>query len=128
MPLIQPCSNPPALSPMARKTTSQPSAEDSTGSTAASTTKQTRDKPAQGSDDANGSVAESLSFREAQAALELSLAQLQSSDLDVEAMADLYQRAESYVERCEQLLNAVEQDVRQWDCQAENDTPQPLQP
>lgn len=113
---------------MASKTTSQPSADDNTRSTAASANIQTRDQPGQGENESSKSVADSLSFREAQAALELSLAQLQSSDLDVEAMADLYRRAESYVERCEQLLNVVEQDVRQWDCEGEDDTPKPLQP
>ena len=41
-------------------------------------------------------VARDLSFREAQTALELCLAQLQDQDLDVEAMADLYRRALAY--------------------------------
>lgn len=62
-----------------------------------------------------GNGAEDLSFRQAQAALELCLAKLQASDLDVEAMGELHRRAESYVQRCEQLLEQAEQDVMQWD-------------
>jgi exodeoxyribonuclease VII small subunit len=58
---------------------------------------------------------EDLSFRQAQTALELSLAHLQASDLDVEAMADLYRRAQGYADRCEALLQQVEQEVMQWD-------------
>jgi exodeoxyribonuclease VII small subunit len=60
-------------------------------------------------------VAQDLSFREAQTALELCLAQLQDQDLDVEAMADLYRRALAYAERCEAVLARVEQQVMQWD-------------
>lgn len=71
-------------------------------------------------------IANDLSFREAQAALELSLAQLQASDLDVETMADLYRRAESYVQRCEQLLAVVEQNVLQWDPESVGKAPQPF--
>lgn len=59
-------------------------------------------------------VAAGLSYNEARTALELSLSELQASDLDVEAMAGLYRRAEAYAERCEQLLNQVEQDVLLW--------------
>jgi exodeoxyribonuclease VII small subunit len=71
-------------------------------------------------------IACSLSFREAQTALELCLAQLQSSDLDVEHMAGLYRRAESYAARCEQLLDLVEQDVMQWDPEVVSAAPRPL--
>ncbi len=60
-------------------------------------------------------VAQDLSFREAQTALELCLAQLQDQDLDVESMADLYRRALAYAERCEAVLAQVEQQVMQWD-------------
>ena len=60
-------------------------------------------------------VAQDLSFREAQTALELCLAQLQDQDLDVESMADLYRRALAYAERCETVLARVEQQVMQWD-------------
>lgn len=58
---------------------------------------------------------EDLSFRQAQAALELTLAHLQASDLDVEALADLYRRAQGYADRCEALLQQVEQEVMQWE-------------
>ncbi|MCT0208341.1 exodeoxyribonuclease VII small subunit [Synechococcus sp. CS-1332] len=60
-------------------------------------------------------VAADLSFREAQTALELCLAQLQDQELDVESMADLYRRALAYAERCESVLQQVEQQVMQWD-------------
>jgi len=56
-----------------------------------------------------------LSYSEAHTALELALAQLQSSDLPVEAMADLYQRARGYAERCEQVLEQIEQTIELWD-------------
>ena len=62
-----------------------------------------------------------LSFNEARAALELVLADLQSSDLDVEAMAGLYQRGRTYAERCEAILNQVEQEVLIWDDLAKPD-------
>lgn len=63
--------------------------------------------------DAN--IAQELSYEEARTALELSLAQLQASDLPVEEMVDLYQRAKAYAERCEAVLDTVEQTVRLWD-------------
>ncbi|MFN6132461.1 MAG: exodeoxyribonuclease VII small subunit [Synechococcaceae cyanobacterium] len=56
-----------------------------------------------------------LSFREAQLALELVLSQLQASDLDVEAMVELHRRGQAYAERCETLLQQVDQEVRLWD-------------
>lgn len=71
-------------------------------------------------------IANDLSFSEAQAALELSLAQLQASDLDVETMADLYRRAESYLQRCEHLLAVVEQKVVRWDPESADKPPQPF--
>ncbi|MEB3171781.1 MAG: exodeoxyribonuclease VII small subunit [Synechococcaceae cyanobacterium] len=71
--------------------------------------------------------ASDLSFRQAQTALELALAELQTSDLDVEAMASLYQRAQAYADRCEALLNQVEQEVMQWDPQLPDQPPRPLQ-
>ena len=58
---------------------------------------------------------ESLSYREAQTALELAMARLQSSELEVEEMADLYRRAEAYAERCQAVLAGVEQQVIEWD-------------
>ncbi len=73
-------------------------------------------------------ISADLSYREAQAALALCLAQLQASDLDIEAMAGLYERAQNYASRCEQLLDRVEQDVMQWDPEQPDAPPQPYQP
>jgi exodeoxyribonuclease VII small subunit len=70
-------------------------------------------------------IAGQLTFREAQTALELSLAELQSQDLDVEQMAGLYRRASHYADRCEQLLLQVEQEVMQWDPGQPEDSPRP---
>ena len=56
-----------------------------------------------------------MSFNEARTALELAMAKLQSSDLEVEEMASLYRRAEAYAERCRAVLETVEQDVIEWD-------------
>ena len=58
---------------------------------------------------------QTLSFNEARTALELAMAKLQSSDLEVEEMASLYQRAEAYAERCRTVLESVEQDVIEWE-------------
>jgi exodeoxyribonuclease VII small subunit len=55
-----------------------------------------------------------LSYRDAQTALELSLAELQSSELEVEEMAGLYRRAEAYANRCELVLESVQQEVIEW--------------
>ena len=73
-------------------------------------------------------IAGELSFREAQTALELILAELQAPDLDVEEMAGLYRRASRYAERCEELLQRVEQEVMQWDPGQPEDSPLPYQP
>ncbi|MFM7312710.1 MAG: exodeoxyribonuclease VII small subunit [Cyanobium sp.] len=72
-------------------------------------------------------ISAQLSFREAQTALELSLAELQSPDLDVEEMAGLYRRASRYAARCEEVLRHVEQEVMQWDPQQPQEPPQPYQ-
>jgi len=64
--------------------------------------------------DPTGAAAD-LTFRQAQAALELCLVQLQGSDLDVEVMGELHRRAEAYAQRCEELLVQAEQEVMQWD-------------
>ena len=56
-----------------------------------------------------------LSFNEARTALELAMAKLQSSELEVEEMATLYRRAEAYADRCSAVLEAVEQEVIEWD-------------
>lgn len=61
---------------------------------------------------------QSLSFNEARTALELAMAQLQSSDLEVEQMADLYRRAEAYADRCQAVLESVEQNVIEWEATA----------
>lgn len=73
-------------------------------------------------------AAAGLSFRQAQAALELCLARLQDEDLDVEAMAGLYRRALAYSRRCEAVLLAVEQDVMQWDPERPDAPPESLVP
>ena len=59
-----------------------------------------------------------LSYQDARTALELAMAQLQSSELELEQMAGLYQRAEAYADRCEQVLGQVEQDVIEWEAQS----------
>ena len=64
----------------------------------------------------------------AQTALELTLAELQAPDLDVEEMAGLYRRASRYADRCEQLLQQVEQQVLQWDPGQPLEPPVPYQP
>lgn len=56
-----------------------------------------------------------LSYQEASTALELALSQLQSSELEVEQMAGLYRRAQAYADRCEVLLELVEQEVVEWE-------------
>jgi exodeoxyribonuclease VII small subunit len=75
----------------------------------------------------DGGAAE-LSYRQAQTALELTLAELQTHDLDVEAMASLYRRAQAYADRCEALLGHVEQEVMQWDPEIPDQPPQTFQP
>ncbi|MFM1811383.1 MAG: hypothetical protein RLZZ336_321 [Cyanobacteriota bacterium] len=84
----------------------------------------TRQSRSSGSD---ASISDELSYSEAQTALELALAQLQASDLPVETMGELYQRARSYAERCEQLLNQVEQSINIWDPQHADTAPSPLE-
>ena len=71
-------------------------------------------------------LAAELSYAEAHAALELALAQLQDSDLPVEEMADLYQRARAFAARCEHLLNQVEQTVELWDAGEADASPRPF--
>jgi exodeoxyribonuclease VII small subunit len=69
-----------------------------------------------------------LSFRQARTALDLTLAELQGGELEVEAMAALYRRAQRYADRCEAVLRQVEQEVMQWDAQDPQQAPQPYQP
>ncbi|WP_254934975.1 exodeoxyribonuclease VII small subunit [Cyanobium sp. WAJ14-Wanaka] len=66
----------------------------------------------------------SLSYAESRTALELTLSQLQSNDLDVEAMAGLYRQAMSYADRCEALLESVEQEVKLWDMDKPDSPPE----
>lgn len=69
-----------------------------------------------------------LTYREAQAALERSLVELQSDDLDVEGMTELYQHACAYADRCDTLLQSVEAEVMLWDPDQPDAPPQPLKP
>jgi exonuclease VII small subunit len=54
--------------------------------------------------------------------------ELQSDDLDVERMTELYQQACTYADRCDSLLQAVEADVMLWDPDDPEAPPQPLNP
>jgi exodeoxyribonuclease VII small subunit len=69
-----------------------------------------------------------LTYREAQAALERSLVELQSDDLDVERMTELYQQACAYADRCDTLLQSVEAEVMLWDPDQPEAPLQPLNP
>jgi len=70
-----------------------------------------------------------LNYNQARTALDLILTQLQASDLDIEAMADLYQRGQAYARRCEVILEQVEQDVLIWDGLNDPESlPAPLEP
>jgi exodeoxyribonuclease VII small subunit len=65
----------------------------------------------------------SLSFQEARTALDLAMAQLQASDLEVEEMAGLYRRAEAFANRCEAVLRQVEQEVIEWEANSKAPAP-----
>jgi|694.fasta_scaffold02031_29 exodeoxyribonuclease VII small subunit len=69
-----------------------------------------------------------LTYREAQAALERSMVELQSDDLAVERMTELYQQACAYADRCDTLLQSVEAEVMLWDPDQPEAPPQPLNP
>jgi len=56
-----------------------------------------------------------LTYNEAHTALQLTLAALQASDLDVEELTALYRQARTYLERCDTVLSAIEQEVLLWD-------------
>lgn len=56
-----------------------------------------------------------LSYQQARTALDLLIAQLQASDLQVEEMLALYRRAQAYADHCEAVLQRVDQDVIEWD-------------
>lgn len=60
-----------------------------------------------------------LTYNQARAALELVLNELQSSDLDVEALATLYRRGQGYAKHCASILETVEQEVLLWDTPAD---------
>lgn len=70
-------------------------------------------------------IAADLSYAEARTALDLALARLQATDLDVEEMAGLFLRARGYAQRCEALLAAVEQQVVVWDSTDPGSEPAP---
>lgn len=76
--------------------------------------------------DNGATIANDLSYAEARTALDLALAQLQATDLDVEAMAGLFQRAQSYAKRCETLLAEVEQQVLLWNSTEPGSQPEPF--
>ena len=80
------------------------------------------------SDDNTAAIGEDLNFSQAQTALELSLAELQAGDLEVERMMDLYRRAQAYAERCEHLLQNVELEVMAWDPTKSDERPHPYEP
>lgn len=73
----------------------------------------------------DSTAAADLSYNEAHTALQLTLAALQSNDLDVEEMTGLYRRARTYLERCEAVLSSVEQEVLLWDDSREAAQPMP---
>lgn len=73
-------------------------------------------------------IAADLTYNEAQTALQLTLAALQATDLDVEEMTGLYRRARAYIERCEAVLASVEQELLLWDDTSEAAGPMPESP
>jgi exodeoxyribonuclease VII small subunit len=89
--------------------------------------RQSRSDKGDGSGKTPTPVGRDLSYSEAQTALELTLAQLQASDLPVETMGELYQRARGYADHCEQLLNQVEQSINVWDPEQAETAPRPLE-
>jgi exodeoxyribonuclease VII small subunit len=117
--------------PRARRSSEESTPSGSSGrSVAAAANQQPRNETStaaseamEAADVANQEIAADLRYGEARAALELVLAQLQSSDLDVEAMAKLYRRGQTYLQRCEAVLQQVEQQVLLWDGLEEPDQP-----
>ena len=59
--------------------------------------------------------AEALNYEEALQALDLLLARLQDESLPLSELQSSYQRAEIYLNQCEQLLSKTEQNVLQLD-------------
>mgnify|MGYP001814648518 CR=1 FL=1 len=78
--------------------------------------------PAAGSRSEDGGAAD-LTYSQARTALELVLAELQTNDLDVESMAGLFRRGQAYAQRCEAILEQVEQEVLLWDGLQDPDAP-----
>ncbi len=74
------------------------------------------------------SIAQDMNYQQARTALELVLAELQTSDLEVEQMADLYRRGLAYLERCEAILERVEQEVLVWQPTQPDQQPEPIPP
>lgn len=74
-----------------------------------------RQRPSAEDADREEPVPEGLSFQQARTALDLLIAELQSTDLQVEEMLGLYQRAQAYADHCEAVLQRVDQDVIEWD-------------
>lgn len=69
-----------------------------------------------------------LSYNQARTALDLTIARLQSSELEVEEMTDLYRRAMAYAERCQQVLETVQQEVVAWESGPGNGAGSPTSP
>lgn len=92
-----------------------------------STTKGAGSRGAAKAETSADTIANDLSYAEARTALDLALAQLQATDLDVEAMAGLFQRAQSYARRCETLLAEVEQQVLLWNSADPDSQPETYQ-
>jgi len=101
-----------------------PSQRDSQGTTTSKAKPSSSPPPPEES----GDGIDDLNFRQARAALDLTLSELQSSELDVEAMANLYRRALRYADRCEAVLEQVEQEVMQWNPQDPDSEPKPFTP
>jgi exodeoxyribonuclease VII small subunit len=80
------------------------------------------------SEDPGDGGASELTYRQAQSALDLTISELQRGDLDVEAMAALHRRAEAYADRCEALLQELEQEVMQWDPAKPDQPPSQFKP
>ena len=59
--------------------------------------------------------AEALNYEESLQALDLLLARLQDESLPLSELQSSYQRAEIFLNRCEQLLSKTEQNVLQLD-------------
>lgn len=79
--------------------------------------------PVRGTGSRDDGGAADLTYSQARTALELVLAELQASDLDVEAMTGLYRRGLAYAQCCAAILDQVEQEVLIWDGLDNPDSP-----